>query len=93
MPAITRRATERLVQTRKNRGFPDTYAARLSRRDGRLVLEFTDHPEAEDRVSAEGGVQLLLDPAVATDLDGALVDVREQDGKERLVLLRSRSAE
>jgi Fe-S cluster assembly iron-binding protein IscA len=93
MPAITRRATERLVQTRKSRGFPDTYTARLSRREGKLVLDFTDRPGADDRVSAEGGLQLLLDPAVAADLDGALVDVREQDGKERLVLLRSRSKE
>ena len=89
MPAVTERATKRLAEVRKRRGFPDSYAARLSRREGKLVLDFTDKPADDDHVAAEGEVRVLLDSAVADDLKETYLDVQERDGAEALVLRRS----
>jgi Fe-S cluster assembly iron-binding protein IscA len=89
MPTITQRASERLAEARKRRGLPASYAARLSRRDGKLVLDFTPTPPADDPVAAEGEMRLFVDPAVAADLEAVSVDVQERGGRERLVLRRA----
>jgi hypothetical protein len=91
MPAITERATRRLVEARRRRGLPETYTPRLSRRAGKLVLDFATSPAVDDLVSMEGGLTLFVSPAVGKDLDDVVVDVDEKDGAQRLILMRDRS--
>ncbi len=92
MPAITERATNRLAETRKLRGLPNSYVPRLSRRAGKVVLDFRTQPAPDDRVANSGGMRLFVSPAVAPNLEDTVVDVQEKDGSQRLVLLRARSA-
>jgi hypothetical protein len=91
MPSVTARATRRLIEDRQRRGLPDTFAPRLSRRDGRLVLDFATKPADEDRVSTNHGLSLFIAPDVSDDPDNAVVDLQRKDGSDRLVLLRGRA--
>jgi Fe-S cluster assembly iron-binding protein IscA len=91
MTSVTDRATRRLIQDRQRRGLPDTFAPRLSRRDGKIVLDFAPQPADQDRVSTHGGMRLFVAPDVAESLANAVVDVRQRDGGERLVVLKNRS--
>jgi hypothetical protein len=91
MPSVTARATRRLIEDRKRRGLPETFAPRLSRREGRLVLDFATQPAAEDKVSNDHGLSLYMAPEVADDPDHAVVDLQKKDGADRLVLLRGRA--
>jgi Fe-S cluster assembly iron-binding protein IscA len=91
MPSITTRATTRLIEDRKRRGLPDTFAPRLSRREGRIVLDFATKPAPDDRVSTTDGMSLFVASDVAEDIDNTVVDIRTRDGRERLVLLRTRA--
>jgi len=91
MPSVTARATHRLIEDRKRRGLPETFAPRLSRRDGRLVLDFAAKPAAEDKVSTDHGLSMFMAPDVAEDPEHVIVDLQEKNGADRLVLLRGRA--
>jgi Fe-S cluster assembly iron-binding protein IscA len=91
MTSVTDRATRRLIEDRQRRGLPDTFAPRLSRRDGRIVLDFASKPADDDRVATTGGLRLFVAPDVADSLNDAVVDVQQRDGRDRLVVLRNRS--
>ncbi len=42
------------------------------------VLEFVDHPEAEDSVFEQGGVNLIVDPKSLVYLDGTELDFAKE---------------
>jgi Fe-S cluster assembly iron-binding protein IscA len=90
MTSVTDRATRRLIEDRQRRGLPDTFAPRLSRRDGKIVLDFASQPADKDRVTTHGDIRLFVAPDVAETLADAVVDVRQRDGGERLVVLHNR---
>jgi Fe-S cluster assembly iron-binding protein IscA len=90
MPSVTARASTRLIEDRKRRGLSDNYKPRLSRRDGRIVLEFATQPAAEDSVATTQGLNLFVARDVADDLNGVVIDLQSSSGSERLVLLKGR---
>jgi hypothetical protein len=62
---------------------------RFSRRDGRLVLSFSDTPIEGDRLVHAGSISALVAEDIAPSLDSALIDAASKDGRTYLVLRRA----
>ncbi len=91
MPTITARASDRLIEDRKRRGLPDNLNPRLSRREGRIVLDFAAEPAADDQVATNDVMSIFVAENVTKDLGKAVVDLETLNGKERLILRRARA--
>lgn len=92
MLTLTRTAASMLIDTRDSQGMPDDAALRVAAvddDDGQpgLVLGFVDQPFEGDQVGVVHGLWLCVDPVLTDVLDDASIDVLDEDGQPRLVLV------
>lgn len=90
MLQMTNRAATLLANLRRDAELPEEAGVRVygeNQADGEttLAIGFTLEPMASDQVSEQSGMRLFVAPEIATPLDGAVMDVIEDEGEEQLI--------
>jgi Fe-S cluster assembly iron-binding protein IscA len=90
MLQVTHGAAALLTELRDGQDVPDTYGVRVfpeAAEPGEVTigLGFTDAPAEGDQVTEQDGLKVYVAPELATPLEGAAIDVAEENGAARLV--------
>ena len=89
---ITHDAQAHLVRVRRERGLDDSQVARFVENEGRVRLTFAPAAPPGDRELSAGDIQVLLAPEIAGRLNNGVIDARREDGKDVLVIQRSKGS-
>ena len=93
MLTLTPNAANVLTETKSRQGIPEDAALRVAAApttDGEepgITLGFVDAPMDGDQIGEAHGMSVCVAPEVAEALDGARIDVHQQDDEARLVLV------
>jgi hypothetical protein len=85
---ITLAAARHLRSLRDERGLNGEPTVRIVRRGGSLGMSFVEPPRKSDHRTDLGGIHVYLARNLAAGGDDRVIDVREADGRRRLVLRR-----
>jgi hypothetical protein len=84
---LTPAATSFIAQYRRELGFDEWLAPRLTDRDGKVSLTFVTRPQPDDVVVADAPVPVYVARDVAGRLDRATLDAR-RDGDATILVIR-----
>jgi Fe-S cluster assembly iron-binding protein IscA len=89
---LTPSAKSHLVRLRRERGLEDGHVVRFVDNAGKVSLTFAPAAQATDREVSATEIRVVLAPEVVERLDGAVIDARQEDGKDVLVIQRATRA-
>ncbi len=97
MLTLTPTAVSALSETRAQRGIPDDASLRVapsavadtngSSDQLGITLSFVEQPQAGDQAGEVHGMPVCVASEVAEALEGVAIDVQEEEGEARLVLV------
>lgn len=91
MLQITLKAQAHLVRVRRERGIDDHQGARFVGNNGKVRLTFASAPQPGDQEIGGNELRIFVAPEVATRLDTAIIDAKQEDSKDVLVMRRGKS--
>lgn len=86
MLQVTSNAAHHLARVRQARGVDVANAARFVGNGGQIQLTFTSSPERGDQMIETSEIPVFLAPDVASRLDQAVMDTRQEGGEDLLVI-------
>jgi Fe-S cluster assembly iron-binding protein IscA len=87
---ITHGAAALLTELRESQDVPDSYGVRVfpeATQPGEVTigLGFADGPAEGDQVTEQEGLKVFVAPELASPLEGAAIDVAQENGASRLI--------
>lgn len=96
MLTVSREAVSLLITAREESDIPADAALRVARpsdgTDAGITLGFVDRPYQGDEVGDAHGLPVCVAPDIAPQLDTSMLDVVEEHGEPRLVLVPATEA-
>lgn len=91
MLQLTSSAARHLIKLRQDRGVDVRAGVRFTSKEGRVGMAFSLAPMDGDRVVDGESIRVFVAAEIATALDKAVIDVRDEDGQTSLIM-RKRAA-